>query len=163
MGRPVTDYKLVVRPRSDNYYVCVRVCVRICACAIVCACVCTCMCICKQLPSNQNFDKQISSHQKGGGVSRWGEWVGKATAYKFDTCTLIGVHSTMHLVDLIKVYVSLCIECPQCLGLQLLCVYMCICSLLPGNQILISKYLARRGVVVSGGWSNGSGWQQTPK
>ena len=35
------------------------------------------------------------------------------------------------------------------------------CSLLPGNQILISKYLARRGVVVSGGWSNGSGWQQT--
>ena len=36
-----------------------------------------------------------------------------------------------------------------------------ICSLLPGNQILISKYLARRGVVVSGGWSNGSGWQQT--
>ena len=36
-----------------------------------------------------------------------------------------------------------------------------ICSLLPGNQILISKYLARRGVVVSGGWSNGSRWQQT--
>ena len=33
--------------------------------------------------------KQISSHQKGGGVSRWGEWVrvGKATAYKFVTCT----------------------------------------------------------------------------
>ena len=38
-----------------------------------------------------------------------------------------------------------------------------ICSPLPGNQILISKYLARRGVVVSGGWSNGSGWQQTTK
>ena len=36
-----------------------------------------------------------------------------------------------------------------------------ICSLLPGNQILISKYLARRGVVMLGGWSNGSGWQQT--
>ena len=44
--------------------------------------------------------------QKGGGVSRWGEWVGKATAYKFDTGTLIGVHSTMHLVDPIKVHVS---------------------------------------------------------
>ena len=32
---------------------------------------------CKQLPSNQSFDKQISSHRKGGGVSRWGnglEW-----------------------------------------------------------------------------------------
>ena len=37
------------------------------------------------------------------------------------------------------------------------------CSLLPGNQILIKTYLARRGVVVSGGWSNGSGWQQTTK
>ena len=62
--------------------------------------------ICKQLPSNQSFDKQISSHQKGGGVSRWGEWVRKATAYKYDTCTLIGVHSTMYLVDPIKVHVS---------------------------------------------------------
>ena len=35
------------------------------------------------------------------------------------------------------------------------CVYVCAyihaCSLFPGNQILISKYLARRGVVVSGG------------
>ena len=62
--------------------------------------------ICKQLPSNQSFDKQISSHQKGGGVSRWGKWVGKSTTYKFDTCTLIGVHSTMHLVDPIKVHVS---------------------------------------------------------
>ena len=29
--------------------------------------------------------------------------------------------------------------------------YTADCSLLPGNQILISKYLARRGVVVSGG------------
>ena len=74
-----------------------------------------CMCICKQLSSNQSFDKQISSHQKGGGVSRWGEWVGKATAYKFDTCTLIGVHSTMHLVDPIKVHVSYT------------CLYMCVC------------------------------------
>ena len=30
----------------------------------------------------------------------------KATAYKFDTCTLIGVHSIMHLVDPIKVHVT---------------------------------------------------------
>ena len=37
--------------------------------------VCSCMCACKQLLSNQSFDKQISSHQKGGGVCRWGEWV----------------------------------------------------------------------------------------
>ena len=74
--------------------------------ALVCVCVCVCRCIhvCEQLPSNQSFGKQISSHQKGsgGGVSRWGEWVGKATAYKFDTWTLIGVHLTMHLVDQLR-------------------------------------------------------------
>ena len=46
--------------------------------------------------------------------------------------------------------------------LQMKCITVqSICSLLPGNQISISKNLARRGVVVSGGWSNGSGWQQT--
>ena len=81
----------------------------------MCVC-CVCVCFCKQLPSNQSFDKQISSHQKGGGVSRWGECVGKATAYKFDTCTLIGVHSTMHLVDPIKVHVSytrVCVWVPE--------------------------------------------------
>ena len=80
-------------------------------------CVCVCVFVCKQLPSNQSFNKRISSHQKGGGVSRWGEWVGKTTAYKFDTCTLIGVHSTMHLVDPIKVHVSY-----TCMYL---CVYVC--------------------------------------
>ena len=63
--------------------VCVCVCMHVCVCA--CVCVRACMHTCKQLPSNQSFDKQISSHQKGGGVSRWGEWVVKATAYKFDT------------------------------------------------------------------------------
>ena len=66
---------------------------------------CMCVCVCKQLPSNQSFDKQISSHQKGGGVSRWGEWVRKATAYKFDTCTLIKVREMHGRVDPIKVYV----------------------------------------------------------
>ena len=72
----------------------VGVCARVCVYMYVYAClVCLCMCVCKQLPSNQSFDKQISSHQKGGGVSRWGEWVDKATAYMFDICTLIGVHS----------------------------------------------------------------------
>ena len=40
------------------------------------------------------------------GVSRWEEWVGKATAYKFVTCTLIEVHLTMHLMDPIKVHVT---------------------------------------------------------
>ena len=80
--------------------------------------VCVCVCVCKQLPSNHSFDKQISSHQKGGGVSRWGEWVGKATAYKFDTCTLIGVHSTKHLVDPIKVHVSYIRVC--------VCVCLCV-------------------------------------
>ena len=47
-----------------------------------------CMRVCKQLPSNQSFDKKISSHQKGGGVSRWGEWVGKATAYMYHILAL---------------------------------------------------------------------------
>ena len=46
--------------------VCVCVCVRVC---VMCVCACACVCVCKQLPSNQSFDKQISSHQKGGGVS----------------------------------------------------------------------------------------------
>ena len=67
--------------------------------APVCVCVCACVRACKQLPSNQSFDKQISSYQKGGGVSRWGECVRKATAYKFDTCTLIGVHEMHGRVD----------------------------------------------------------------
>ena len=88
---------------------CVRACiiymhVRVCVCAFVSSCQATI-----------SFDKQTSSHQKGGGVSRWGEWVGKATAYKFDTCTLIGVYWTMHLVDPIKVQVS-CV-----------CVCVCVC------------------------------------
>ena len=90
------------------------------------ACVCVCTCVCKQLPSNQSFDKQnlISSHQKGGGVSRWGEWVGKATAYKFDTCTLIGVHSTMHLVDPIKVHVSYtCVRACVCVSVTVTILY----------------------------------------
>ena len=119
-------------------------------------CVCMCICACKQLPSNQSFDKQISSHQKGGGVSRWGEWVGKATADKFDTCTLIGVHSTMHLMDPIKHVSYTCMRVCTCAYVDVSVFVVCC---LP--KILVSKYLARRGVVVSGGWSNGSGWQQT--
>ena len=55
---------------------------------IVISVVCVCVCVCKQLPSNQSFDKRVSSHQMGGGVSRWGEWVREATPYRFDTCTL---------------------------------------------------------------------------
>ena len=123
-------------------YVCVRVRAGMCACVHVCACVrasvhvCACMCVCKLLPSNQSFDKQISSHQKGGGVSRWGECVGKATAYKFDTCTLIGVHSTMHLVDPIKVHVLYPIRIILCV-----CVYVCfhacmhVCTCMPNARI----------------------------
>ena len=98
--------------------------------------VCVCVCV-LELPSNQSFDKQVSSHQKGGGVSRWGEWVRKATAYKFDTCTLIGVHSTMHLVDPIKLHLSytvyvcvskyLCV-CRHMYTRTLLCVCMAVCA-----------------------------------
>ena len=56
------------------------------------------------------------------------------------------------------VYMCLCVHVPVC---ACACVCMGLCSPLPGNQILISKYLARKGVVVSGGQSNGSGWQNS--
>ena len=79
------------------------------------------------------INKRISSHPKGGGVSRWGEWVRKATTYKFDTCTLIGVHSTMHLVDPIKVHVSYTCMC--------VCERMHVCSLLLGNPNFKDPYL----------------------
>ena len=101
VGRPATDYKL-----------CVCVCVS--ECTFVC--VCECM-LCKQLPSNQSFDKQISSHQKGGGVSRWGEWVGKATAYKFDT------HMYMHVVC-VYAYSCVCVCVRVCT--LILCVCVCV-------------------------------------
>ena len=61
-------------------------------------------------------------------------WKGNSTAYKFDTCTLIGVHSTMHLVDPIKVHVSYT------------CV--CVCSLLLGNPNFKGPYLLARVVKV---------------
>ena len=48
------------------------------------------------------------------------------------------------------VYMGLCVHVPVC---ACACVCMGLCSPLPGNQILISKYLARRGVVVSRGQS----------
>ena len=106
-----------------------------------------CVCVCKQLPSNQSFDKQISSHQKGGGVSKWGECVGKATAYKFDTCTLIGVHSTMHLVDPIEVYMYVSYTC--------VCLCVCVCKQLPSNQSFdkqISSHQKGGGVSRWGEW-----------
>ena len=64
---------------------------------VVCtACVCVFVSSC---PTTKVLISKISGHQKGGGVSRWREWIGKATAYKFVTRTLIGVHLTMHLMD----------------------------------------------------------------
>ena len=99
----------------------VLVCVRIC----VCVCVCVhCLCACKQLSSNQSFDRQIYIHKKGGGISTWGEWVGKVTAYKCDICTLTGVYLTMHLVDPIEVHVSYIIRVCVCVCMCK-CVYMC--------------------------------------
>ena len=114
----------------------------------MCIYVCVCVCICKQLPSNQSFDKQISSHQKGGGVSRWGEWVGKATAYKFDTCTLIGVHSTMHLVDPIKVHVSYtCLWIGWCNDSYIVCAQLY-------NYLLCNYMYLKLLVVLHGTWNN---------
>ena len=45
-------------------------------------CVCVCVHAYTPLPSNQNFDKQISSQWRGGGVSRVGQWVRMAMEYK---------------------------------------------------------------------------------
>ena len=46
----------------------------------------------------------------------------------------------------------------MCVGVWVgVCVYLYSCKQLPGNQVLIGKYLPTRRVVVSGGWGNGSG------
>ena len=47
----------------------------------------------------------------------------RGTAYNFDTCTLIGVHSTMHLLDPIKVHVAYMCMCGVCV-----CVCVCACA-----------------------------------
>ena len=87
----------------------------------VCVCVCASTCVCKQSPSNQSFDKQISSHQKGGGVSRWGEWVGKATAYKFDTCVCVCVCKHVYVCVCVCVCVCACVQAHVCM-----CVCVCL-------------------------------------
>ena len=102
----------------------------VCVCWYVYACVCDCvhcLCVCKQLSSNQSFDRQIYIHKKGGGVSTWGEWLGKATAYKCDICTLIGVYLTMHLVDPIEVHVSYTYVCVGICKCVYMCMRTCVC------------------------------------
>ena len=63
----------------------VRAYVYVCVCVLVSSCQATKVLISKYLA------------KKGGGVSRWGEWVRKATAYKFDTyvraCACVCVYS----------------------------------------------------------------------
>ena len=66
-----------------------------------------CVLFCKQLPSNQSFDKQISSHQKGGGVSRWGEWVEKGNCLQAQNMHLIWGPLDHDLVDPIKVHIKI--------------------------------------------------------
>ena len=81
----------------------------LCVCVCVCVCVraCACVCVCVFVSSCQATKVLISKYlATSGGVSRWDEWVRKATAYKFDTCTLIGVHEMHGRVDPIKVHVS---------------------------------------------------------
>ena len=64
----------------------------------------TCTCTCKQLPSiNVLISKYLTTRRvvvSVGGVN------GSERQLKFDTCTLIGVHSTIHLVDPIKVHIN---------------------------------------------------------
>ena len=81
-----------------------------------------------------------------------GEWVGKATAYKFDTCTLIGVHLTMHLVDPIRVHVSYtCVRVCACMCVYIavlvcacvcvcVCVCVCQCTCVCVNRCLVPVY-----------------------
>ena len=45
----------------------------------------------------------------------------------------------------VRVFICVCV-----------CVRVCVCKQLPSNQVLISKYLATRRVVVSVGGVNGS-------
>ena len=54
---------------------------------------------CKQLPVNQRFDRQISVYEKGGGVRRVGQWIWTGNCLEVCYMALIGVYSTMHLMD----------------------------------------------------------------
>ena len=85
------------------------------------------------------------SHQLSRIIHQW------LAYFNFFTAAIVVLH-TVH------VEYSVYIDCVLVHFLYTVCTCIHVCSPLPGNQILISKYLARRGVVVSGGWSNGSGW-----
>ena len=53
----------------------------------------------------------------------------------------------------LRVHVHPCTVCVECEYLS----GVCVCNLLPGNQILISSYLSIRKEVETELWSNGSG------
>ena len=113
---------------------------------------CVCVYFCKQLPSNQSFliSKYLAARRVVVSVGGVNAWVRKATAYKFDTCTLIGVHSTMHLVDLIKVLVSytcMCVRGCVCVCVQVrrmaqysVCISCLYCGL-PQRRVLMPVFL----------------------
>ena len=108
----------------------------------------------------------------------------KATAYKFDTCTLIGVHSTMHLVDPIRVHVSYtCTLCKHakcvCVGLGVYMYTVCVCVCMPGcvhvhcvcvcvathcetagglESSLLGRCSSSNHVVLASGLDGGCGW-----
>ena len=71
----------------------------VCVCMHVRVLVCECMRACKQLPGNQSFDRQISAHEKGGGVRRVGQWIQTGNCLQVCYMTLTGANSTMHLID----------------------------------------------------------------
>ena len=60
------------------------------------------------LPSNQSFYRQITSHEKGGGVSGVGQWRGTATEYKIVVTGLIDHASRAPQLSLLQLlHVSL--------------------------------------------------------
>ena len=70
-SKPLTQDKSGLG-RTVYVYVYVYVCVFVCLCVCACMHTCVCVCVCKQLPGNPSFDRQISAHEKGGGVRRVG-------------------------------------------------------------------------------------------
>ena len=59
------SYREVV-PFLKYYHLRSCICLFLCVC--LCVCVCSCVRVCEQLPSNLCFDRQISAHEKSGGV-----------------------------------------------------------------------------------------------
>ena len=77
----------------------------------VCMYACVCMGICSPLPDNQILIRKYLARREGGVRGGVEQWIQMATDYKIVVVPDTGGTGP-------------CIECPQCLELQLLCVYV---------------------------------------